>query len=441
MGKSTISVFGLGYIGLPLTAAFAKVGYKVIGVDIDEKKIKSLSDTYCAQIFEPGLNETLQACRNSIKFTTDAKFAIQNSGVLVITVGTPLKDAHTPNFEFIEAIIRTIGKSLFKGQLVILKSTVLIGTTENFVKKNLEEISGLRAGKDFFLAFCPERTIEGLALHELYTLPKIVGGINKESTDAAAKVLQKLGGQIVKVSSPKIAELCKLVDNLYRAINISFANEIGMVCEAAGIDAAEVVLAVNTSYKRTSIFNPGLGADGPCLSKDPQIFSYFARQNNFETFLADAAIKENEKSTLRIADVVKNFVTEKKLKNPKIAFVGLAFKGFPETDDQRGSPAIKIHSKLKGEIGQFEVASFDPIVKKFEGKKTCESISECVRGANVVLFLTNHPLLSNLDPKIIINHASKPLLLVDCWHNLKNPKTLLPKESNVSIFRVGDGSK
>ncbi len=440
MDKSTVAVFGLGYIGLPLAVAFAKVGYKVIGVDIDEGKISRLKETYTAEIFEPGLNETLQLCRDKITFTTSADFAIENSYALVITVGTPLMDPKTPNLEFIKSITSTIGKKLKRGQLVILKSTVLIGTTENLVKTWLEEISKLKAGKDFFLSFCPERTIEGLALHELYTLPKIVGGINPQSTDAAAEILQKLGGPVVKVSSPTVAELCKLVDNLYRAINISFANEIGLVCEAAGIDAAEVVSAVNTSYKRTSIFNPGLGADGPCLSKDPQIFSYFAQQNNFETNLADVAIKENEKATLRVADIVKKFAAEKKLANPKIAFAGLAFKGFPQTDDQRGSPAIKIHSKLKKELGGFEVSSFDPLIKTFEGQKTQPDFVSCIKGANIVLFLTNHKIISNVDPKMILKHAAKPLLVVDCWHNVLEPK-ILRDTANVSFFRVGDGSK
>lgn len=439
MEKNSVAVFGLGYVGLPVSAAFAKSGFKVFGVDVDEKKIEKLSETYAAEIFEPGLNETLQKFKKRITFTTDAALAIDNCRVLIITVGTPLKDPKTPEFSAIESVIGTIGKRLQKGHVVILKSTVVLGTTENFVKKKLEQVSGLNAGVDFFLAFCPERTIEGLALYELYTLPKIVGGVNLASTKKVSAIMKKLGGHIVEVSSPRAAELCKLVDNLYRAINISFANEIGLVCEAAGIDAQEIILAVNKSYKRTSIFAPGLGADGPCLSKDPQIFSFFAQQNNFSVSLTDAAIKENEFATLRVADMVKEFVLNKKVSKPKIAFLGLAFKGFPETDDQRGSPALKIFSKLEKELKEFEFSGFDPRVKSFMGRKTSPSVRDCIAGANVVLFLTNHPVLSSIDPKDIIFNAYKPLLIVDCWHNLKNPKALnLPDW--VKILRVGDGS-
>ena len=270
--KDRIAIFGLGYVGLPFTAALANVGFNVIGVDIDNDRIEMLKKGNIP-IYEPGLEETLRKNKNKIEYTTDSAYATRNSNSIFLTVGTPLKANDEPDYTQVDSCIEIIGKNLRKGRLIILKSTVPIGTTEEYIAPKLESLSGLKAGDDFYLVFCPERTIEGLALHEIYHLPKIIGGINKESSLKAEKIMKKLGGKVSIVSSPRVAEMCKLVDNLYRTTNIAFANELGMVCEKIGIDANEVASIVNNSYPRTNIFSPGLGADGPCLSKDPLILN------------------------------------------------------------------------------------------------------------------------------------------------------------------------
>src|SRR5262249_13209270 len=219
------------------------------------------------------------------------------SDVLCITVGTPVDERGRPNTSNIDDVASELGARVRPGQVIILRSTVVPGTTVAIAER-LGRLSQLKPGRDFFVSFCPERTIEGVALYELYNLPTIVGGINAESTARTVDVMQRLGTRIITVSSPTVAELCKLAGNIYRALIVAFAKESGSVCERAGVDAYEVVQAVNSAYHRTNIFRPGLGADGPCLSKDPWILRHFADSMAVATPVIDAANHTNRMATL-----------------------------------------------------------------------------------------------------------------------------------------------
>lgn len=325
--NKTIGVIGLGYIGLPLAAAFARVGFQVIGIDIDKMKIKKLKQTYKWNIYEPGLNDTLKRYKSRIRFTSEQPAVLKECDVIVITVGTPIDNKSRPDFSDVNNVAETIGKNLRKGQLIILKSTVLPGVTRHLAQQ-LEKISGLYAGKDFYVVFSPERTLEGRVLKELYTLPKIVGGINLESQNRGVAVMKRLGGKIIRVSSLEIAEMCKCIDNSYRVANISFANEIGNICEKNGIDSYEIVKAVNEAYPRTNLFFPGLGAGGPCLSKDPKILNYYARRKGLKTKMIDASIIKSQESTMRLVPLVAGFIKKNKIKKNKNIFGGAGFQGF-----------------------------------------------------------------------------------------------------------------
>lgn len=436
--KRRIAVVGIGYIGIPLVAALAKVGYHVTGVDIDEEKVRKLSETYIPNIYEPGLCEALQQCRGDIEFTTDYGYAMGNSEAVFITVGTPLSDANQPEYKYIDMCIDSIGPHLKPGHIIILKSTVVLGTTEDYVKPRLEKLSGLACGKDFFLGFSPERTVEGMALHELHNLPKIVGGINNESSKKIAEVVVKLGGKVVVVSKPSVAEMCKLIDNSYRAMNIGFANEVGMVCEKIGINAHEVISAVNDGYARTSMFRPGLGADGPCLSKDPLMFRYSANKYGVAAGLINSCIAINNESTLRLSSITSEFIKDNNIENPKIALIGLAFKGFPETDDMRGSPALKIRKALLENHPYIEFSYYDPLIKEVDDQKTASSIPECIEGAHIVMFLTNHPRLMNVDSSQLADSLSKPCLIIDAWRNTTGHDKI-HNEKDIKVFRIGVG--
>lgn len=437
MEKKSVGVVGLGYVGLPVVAAFAKVGCKVVGLDIDDNKIRGLQNTYQPTIYEPGLAEALQASKDNIIFTTDYGLLMRECHAILITVGTPVNEDGVPDHKQIDTVITNICRHLQKGHLIILKSTVIPGTTQEMAAK-LEKMAGLKAGKDFYFAFCPERTIEGLALHELFHLPKIIGGINAESTRQAAEVFKRLGGKIIEVSSPKVAEICKLADNLYRAMNIALGNEIGCLCESLGIDAYEVTYAVNSAYDRTNIFAPGLGADGPCLSKDPILTAYCGKEQGVDTGVTDACIAKNKWATLRIASIIADFIKENQLRKPVISLIGVSFKGFPETDDIRGSPAVKIRNELQRQFKDIEFKYYDPIVRNLSGKPVSWSLEETAANSNVVVFLINHRATMNINSENIIEKAARPLLLVDCWHNLENIEAAR-KKKHIKVFRVGDG--
>jgi len=434
--KKRVAVLGLGFIGLPLAAALANVGFKVIGVDLNQKKLSMLKEGK-VPFYEPGLRDSLEKHRENIEYTSNNAYAINNSEVIFVAVGTPLRDNDEVDYTQLDSCIKEIGLNLRKGHLIILKPTLILGTTEDYVTPRLEELSGLKAGEDFYLAFCPERTIEGATLFELYTLPKILGGINKESALRAEKIIRKLGGKITIVSSPRVAEMCKLVDNTYRATNIAFANEIGMICENAGIKASEVVSTANNSYLRTKIFNPGLGADGPCLSKDPLIFKHSASKYNTPTPVTDGCIIQNKKSTLRVVDLIKDFLLKHNLYQINLAMIGVAFKGLPETDDARDSSTVKILAALKKDNVRINsIKLYDPLIEKFEDNDLSNSITEAVDGAEVILFMTNHPRIMNIELEDILKNTRRPTLIIDVWGNLIFDK--IPE--GVDYFRIGDAS-
>ena len=434
--KEKIGVIGLGYIGLPLLAAFANAGFEVVGIDINQRKVDHLQRTYEADIYEPGLNEIIKRCKHKIEFTTDYDYLMRECDIIIITVGTPLSGGNMPNLNHINDAITFIGERLRMEQIIILKSTVFPGITRQSALK-LEKISGLKAGTDFYVVFCPERTIEGAALHELHTLPKIIGGLNPESSNKAAAILGRLGGKVIKVSSPEAAEMCKLIDNAYRISCIAFANEIGCICEKIGIDAYEIASAVNETYARTNLFLPGLGGGGACLSKDPQMLTYYARKNDIDTKVIDSCIIKNLESTKRVVSVASQFIESNEIKKPKVSLIGLAFKGFPETDDVRNSPAIDIHKALQKKDKNITFGYYDPVVKNFLDRSVSQTIKECIKDSNVVVFLTDHHALMNIDTKYILNNSSRPLLIIDCWHNLINLDEI--RDKNVQIFRIGDG--
>lgn len=432
-----IGVIGLGYIGLPLTAALASVGYRVLGIDIDEDKIKRLKKTHKGHLYEPGLDEALRKHKDRIEFTTEQPSALKKCDAIIITVGTPMDGKSRPDFRDVDNVAKTIGKNLRKGQLIMLKSTVLPGITRRF-SLQLEKLSGLKAGADFYVVYCPERTLEGKVLEELYTLPKIIGGINKESLNKGASLIKRLGGKVVKVSSLEIAEMCKCIDNSYRVVNITFANEIGDICEKNGLDSYEIVRAVNKTYPRTNLFLPGLGAGGPCLSKDPKILNYYAKTNKLRTKMINASIVKSHESTMRLVPMITRFVKKNGIKEPKISLVGLAFKGSPATDDIRNSPAVDIYKALRKSLKSPIFNFYDPIIKNFLSNQVSGNLKSCLKGSNVVVFLTNHPAFRNIDSKYLLGVSSRPLLVVDCWHNLINPEKVQGKK--VQIFRIGDSS-
>ena len=434
--KGTIGVIGLGYVGLSLTAAFANVGHKVIGVDVDREKVKSLQEGRELSLYEPGLAETLKRCENRIEFTDKHEEMMGKSEVVIITVNTPLDSYGEIDLSQIFSVVSQIGPFMRRDQLVISRSTVAPGTTRRMAVL-LEEASSLIAGQDFFVAYCPERMMEGMALYELYTLPKIIGGINPESTKRAVSLFRTLGGRIITVSALEVAELCKISDNLYRAVNIALANELGFICNEIGIDGYEMIGAVNEGYDRTWLFYPGLGAGGPCLTKDSKLIQSFAHKLGIDVNLISASLETNKRATLRVASDIKDFLARRDIDRPVISLLGLAFKGSPETDDIRNSPSMMILQRLREDLKDinFILNLFDPMIDELLDHELANSLEDCINGANVIAFLNNHPNIRNISLVRILEMTGRPLLILDCWHNVVYDDAV--DKADVEVIRIG----
>lgn len=432
-----VGVVGLGYIGLPLVSAFASRGIQVTGLDIDTAHVAALASGAPPRIHEPGVAEVLKAHAGRITFTNSYADLMSRADVIFVTVGTPYAPGVGADLSQIEQMTAALAGALRPGITICLKSTVPPGTTRT-VARRLEGISGLRESVDFWVAFCPERTIEGRALEELLSLPNIVGGLTPEASKRAAEAICPLSGHVVTVDSPEVAEVCKLVDNSYRALAIAFANEVGGVCEQLGIDQHAVRDAVMEGYSRTQLFRSGLGAGGPCLSKDPPVLAATAKLLGVDAPVLSAAVSSNVNATASIAGRIEAFVRAQHAPRVRVALLGLAFKGRPETNDVREGPAQIIHRHLKAALGEgIEFGFHDPIVKEFDRCATT-SLNDAVAGANVVAILTDHPALQGLAPSDVLETTARPLLVIDAWHGLSEPGLVVA--AGADLVRLGDGT-
>ncbi len=445
-GDITVAVIGLGYIGLSLSCGLTSKGIKVIGTDLDQKLVNNLNNGK-VNIYEPGVEEELKDALSKKLFfaMADTVEAVKNSDIIMITVGTPIDEEKIPILGYIEKACEDIGLGLAKsderGKIIILRSTVVPNTTENFVKPLLEKISGLKAGKDFGLAFCPERTVEGKALKEFETLPKIIGGIDKRSTELAAAIFSIFGTKIIQVSSPRVAETAKIFDNVYRDVNIALANELALICEKIGVDIIETIGACN-SGPRTRILIPGAGVGGSCLPKDPYILSYLANQKNFSPEIILASRERNELMPSHVIELVLDAYREmsKQIADSKILVLGLAFKS--NTDDVRETVAAPIIKKLQ-ELGA-DVFAHDPYVSKEKAKgiintnKISLDIYETVHGADCLLVITDHLEYQKLNLRKIKDLMTLPGAIVDGRHVFDPIKVL---ELNIVFRGVGRPSE
>lgn len=415
-----ICVIGLGYVGLPLSLALADSGHVVLGVDINRTLVQQLNKGKTA-IHEQGLEDLLRRKidRGSFRATVNAGSAIRDSEAIFVTVGTPINSNHEPDLDQLDSSLKSLGENLKRGHIVIIKSTVSPGTTETIVKPYLERKSNLKAGGDFFLAYSPERVLTGCASSEFKMVPKIVGGVNRQSAEKAANVLKSLGGNVVVVSSPKVAEVIKLFDNIFRDVNFALGNELGITCERLGIDAFEVCTAANTNYPRNKIMVPSPGVGGSCLPKDPYIFSHKLEKLGYKPRLILLARKINEEMPLLVVRHVEELFEEmnQPIKGSKILVLGLAFKGDPPTDDVRNSPSEIVVKKLK-DMGAY-VVGYDPVVST---KKALEigvektSLKEGFTNSSCAIVMTNHKSFFELNWNELFELMSKPAGIVDGWH-------------------------
>ena len=358
--NATVGVIGLGYVGLPLIVEFALKDFRGIGFEVDDKKVKEINAgrAYIPDVPTENVEKTVKA--EKLSATTDFS-CLTECDVIIVCVPTPLRKTKDPDMSFILSAGEQIKKYKRPGQLVILESTTYPGTTDEVLQPMLEE-GGFELDRDFLLAFSPERVDPGNPQFQTHNIPKVVGGVSKDSTDAAAMLYGQIVEQVHPVSSARVAEACKLWENTFRAINIGMANEMAKVCNALGIDSWEVVRAAATKPFGFMPFYPGPGIGGHCIPLDPHYLSWKARQHGFDSQFITLAENINSSMPRYVAGLVRDALNEqeKSVKGSKILILGVAYK--KDIDDMRESPALSVIDLLRSRGA--DVCYHDPYVKE-----------------------------------------------------------------------------
>jgi nucleotide sugar dehydrogenase len=413
--KPSVEIVGLGYVGLTLAVTLAQVGFRVSGIETNPALVESLNAGR-PHFFEPRLESKLrQVLANGCLTVSGGEHT--KSDVYIITVGTPLDALRRCNLKSITSVAAQVAKIMPDDALVILRSTVRVGTTETVVRPILE-----RAGKPFCLAFCPERTVEGQALTELRWLPQVVGADDELSRERAAHLFAALTPTIVRVSRSAAAEMAKLVDNTYRDLSFAFSNEVALLCDAVGIGAKEVIQASKLGYPRTTLPLPG-PVGGPCLEKDTHILADSFAQMAVLPKIALAGRHLNEQQP----DLAIQNFAEKRASvtgvhpRPVVAILGVAFKGRPATDDFRGSMAKPIVAAVRRHLMPSAVRAFDFVAKAtairaFLDVDAVERLEEAVADADVVIIANNHAAFSAVDWRELSGLMRQPAMIFDFWH-------------------------
>jgi UDP-N-acetyl-D-glucosamine dehydrogenase len=342
--SAAVGVIGLGYVGLPLAVEFARAGFQVTGFDVDREKVDQVNAgrSYIGDVPSAALAPLVEAGR--LRATTDFS-SLEPLDAIDICVPTPLRKTKDPDLSYVIAAVDEIAHHLRAGQLVVLESTTYPGTTEEVVLPKLER-GGLRAGRDFFLAFSPERVDPANPEWHTANIPKVVGGIDDASTRAASALYGQIVSTVVPVSSTRVAEMVKLLENTFRAVNIGLANELALMCRELGVDVWEVIDAARTKPFGFMAFYPGPGLGGHCIPIDPFYLSWKARQNGFESRFIELAGHVNAAMPRYVVERVVEALNSaaRPLRGSRVHLFGVAYK--PNVSDARESPAIDIAELL-----------------------------------------------------------------------------------------------
>jgi UDP-N-acetyl-D-glucosamine dehydrogenase len=414
--SATLGVVGLGYVGLPLAVEKAKAGYKTIGFDIQEEKVAMVNagKNYIGDV----INEDLAEIVNSGLLSATIDFAqVARADCVCICVPTPLDRNQQPNISYVKASAESIVPYMHKEMLIVLESTTYPGTTEELLKP-IFETSGLKCGEDFFLAFSPERVDPGNLIYKTKNTPKVVGGVTPQCTEIAATLYKNiLKAPIHRVSSPAVAEMEKILENVYRNINIGLVNELAILCNKMGINIWEVIEAAKTKPYGFQAFYPGPGLGGHCIPLDPYYLSWKAREYGFHTSMIESSMMINDRMPEYCVERVSRILNryKKALNGSRILVLGVAYK--QDIADYRESPAIRIIEELEKEGA--EVVYFDPYVpeyrkhnhvKKGEPKLT----AELLESADLVMITTAH---TNIDYEFVQKSAK---IIFDTKNAMKN---------------------
>jgi len=432
--RAHVGVVGLGYVGLPLLTEFARAGFQATGFEVDANKAAQINsgDSYIGDVPGSIVKELVDAKRLSA--TTDFD-QLQDCDAVIICVPTPLRKTKEPDVSYILAAAEEIKRRLHNGRLVILESTTYPGTTDEVLLPMLEE-TGLKLDEDFLLAFSPERVDPGNPQFQTHNIPKVVGGVTPDSTEVAAFLYSQIVNDVHAVSSARVAETAKLLENTFRAVNIGMANEMARLCYALNIDTWEVIRAAATKPFGFMAFYPGPGIGGHCIPLDPHYLSWKARQHGFDSRFIGLAEEVNSRMPEHVVQLVADGLNDesKSMKGSRVLLLGVAYK--KDIDDVRESPALSIIDRLRARGAT--VSYHDPFVKEVhfddahtEGggePLTSVALNDAeLRDSDCVIIVTDH---SGIDYSRVTKLTS---LIVDTRNALSGD---LRRESQARIIRL-----
>ena len=407
--NAVIGIFGMGYVGIPLMVRYAEVGYKVLGIDIDSLKVKTLNkgESYIMQISSDLIKQSIV---KGFEATNDFSRASEVDA-LILCVPTPLNKHREPDLSFIISTINKVIPYIKKGQLISLESTTYPGTTEEELLPRIES-TGLEVGKDYYLVYSPEREDPGNINFTTKTIPKVVGGYTDNCLNVGKALYKSIINQVVPVSSLKIAEMTKLLENIHRSVNIGLVNEMKIVADRMGIDIYEVIAAASTKPFGFTPYYPGPGLGGHCIPIDPFYLTWKAREYGVNTRFIELAGEVNTTMPYWVLGKITDALNEynKSLKNSKVLILGIAYK--KDVDDMRESPAVKLMQLLeeKGAVIDYSdpyIPIFPRMEEVYFDLKSIELTPENIIRYDLLLLVTNH---SKFDYTLLKKHAK---LIVD----------------------------
>jgi UDP-N-acetyl-D-glucosamine dehydrogenase len=441
--SATIGVVGLGYVGLPLAVEYAGAGFDTVGIDLNGERVRRLNagDNYIDDVDDDEVRALVEAEQLRIK---EAFSGASEVDVFFVCVPTPVTDTKDPDLTYVKSAAESIAEYLRPGQLVVLKSTTYPSTTEDVVLPRLREgaqDSDLVVGEDYFLAYSPERIDPGNKTYQTDNIPVVVGGVTEVCTEVAERAIQAINSDVHLVSNPQVAEMEKLLENIFRSVNIALVNELAQLCERIGdVSMWEVIDAASTKPFGYMPFYPGPGLGGHCIPIDPHFLSWMARKYDFETSFITLAARVNESMPHHAVDAVVQAVAEQpvRLSEADVLVLGVAYKG--DVNDTRHSPAERI-IRLLDKKGVGQVNYHDPHVPSYSVEhqngetievSSTDLTSEVLRASDVTVIVTDHEAY---DTGMIANHAPRIVDTRNALDGIDDP------ELREKITLLGEGTQ
>ena len=386
-----VGVIGLGYVGLPLAMEMVKGGFTVYGIDLDERKVEALlhGESYIQDVSNSAVSDAVSGGR----FVPTNRFeTIRELDTISICVPTPLSENQDPDTSFIVSVVNEIKSYLKKGTLIVLESTTYPGTTEELIEYELKAL-GLAAGRDYFLCFSPERVDPGNPNYNTFNTPKVIGGTTEKCKELGVMLYNNVVKTVVPVSSPKVAEMSKLLENTFRSINIAFVNELAMMCDRMAIDVWEVIRAASTKPFGFMAFYPGPGIGGHCIPLDPMYLSWKAKEFRFYSKFIELAQSINDNMPEYVLNKTAQVLNEyaKSIRNSKVLILGMSYK--PDIDDLRESPGLEIYELFKKSGAKVDY--YDPYATSFQDEQggsvhTVKYDPDAFAQYDCMVLVTNH---------------------------------------------------